>query len=230
ERSSLPWGRAVEHALLDLAEATGTLPIAGGVVTHARRSHFPAQDVHLCAESLCLVDEVIGRKPRRHPDQPSPPDYPERSLNAERFLRTGAEMGELFADRPDLLTNTLRLVDRCDDDVLPGRAPLPSVFGDDTAALAGLVRTGAREVYGPALTPAHEARLDHELRRIARLGFSSHFVIAWEFCRWSRGEGIGMSGRGSVVDSAVAYVHRPHAPPPPLRPLPPGGREQTARY
>ena len=206
ERSFMPWGMAVERRLMELAEATGTTAVAGGVVTHARRSHYPAQDALLCAESLCLLDDVIGRKARRHPTQPQAPRYPERSLNAERFLRTSAEMGAHYADRPELLHATLGVADLCEDDVLPGRARLPSLFPCDDHALKEIVESEMHAAYGRGLSDAHRERLRHEVDRIQRMGFSSHFLLAWDFVRWSREQGIGSSGRGSVVDSAVAFV------------------------
>ncbi len=206
ERSYLPWGLMVERQLLDLAEATKVMPVAGGAVTHARREHFPAQDILLCADSLCLVEEVIGRKPRRDPRQPAVARSPERALNGERFLHRRGEMELLFHDRPDLLRNTLKVADLCDDSVVPSRVALPTVTENDEKFLYDLVRHEAKNVYGDDYTPRHWQRLQMELNRIREIASSSHFLIAWEFSNWAREHGIAMSGRGSVIDSAVAYV------------------------
>jgi error-prone DNA polymerase len=206
ERSFLPWGLTVERQLLELAEAVHVRAVAGGAVTHARRSHYPAQDILVCADRLCLVDEVFGRKPRRDPSQPPAPRSPERALNAERFLRSPDEMALLYEDRPDLLENTLIVADLCDDDVMPPRSALPTVFGDDAEALRQIVEREAVRVYGPAYGNEHRKRLRMEVDRICDLDSASHFLIAWDFCTWAREQGIAMSGRGSVIDSAVAYV------------------------
>ncbi len=205
ERSYLPWQMTVERQLLQLAEELRIRAVAGGVVTHARRSDFPAQDVLCSAETLCLIDEVIGRKPQRGETQPHVPFLPMRSLNAERFLRSSREMSELYADQPELLTNTLRVADLCDDDVMPKRGDLPSLFEDDSHALTEIVRAEAYTAYGNP-TKQHWRRIEYELERIVRLGFATHFLVAWDFCRYAREQSIQMSGRGSVVDSAVAYV------------------------
>jgi error-prone DNA polymerase len=205
ERSFLPWGMMVERQLLDLAEAFHLTPVAGGMVTHARSDHFPAQDILACSHTLCTVDEVLGRKEPRHPDQPQATHWPERALNAERYLRSSEEMGWLFADRPDLLHNTLLVPERCDDDVLPDRTRLPQLFGDDGQALREIVEVHAHHAYS-YYGKRQRSRIQMEVDRIVRLGFASHFLIAWDVCRWAREQGIGMSGRGSVVDSAVAYV------------------------
>ncbi len=204
ERSWLPWSLTVERGLEILAERKSIPLVAGGVVTHATPGDFPAQDTALCAETLCMVEEVIGRKPLRAEGQRQSPERPVRSLNAERYLRTPQDMHELFRDRQDLLDNTIVLSDRCDDDVLPARTRLPSVFGDTATALREATYAGASLLHR-TMTPALQKRIDHELERIVRLNFSDHFLVVWDACRWASEQGIHLSGRGSVVDSAVAY-------------------------
>jgi len=205
ERSYMPWQASVERQLLDLAESMRLTPVAGGPMTHARRDHFPAQDILVCANSLCTVDEIVGRKERRHESQPQISRPPERALNGERFIRTAAEMQELFADRPDLLANTHRVAEGVDDDVLPSRTRLPQLYADDNAALRQIVAAEAPRLYGQ-ITPKIRKRLDWEVERICRLGFAGHFLVAHDFCRWAGEQGIQLSGRGSVIDSAVSYV------------------------
>lgn len=205
ERSFLPWQRTCNEDLLQLAESMQVVPVAGGVVTHARPEHFPAQDVLVCSQTLCTVEELIGRKLLRHPSQPFAPPRPERSLNAERYLRSSAEMSELFADRVDLLENTLRVVERCDSEVLPSRTRMPSRFPDPPQALREVAYAGAA-LRRKRLTPGFQRRLDHELDRICRLNFADHFLTIWDACRWASDHNILFSGRGSVVDSVTAFV------------------------
>ncbi|MFQ3587272.1 MAG: PHP domain-containing protein [Fimbriimonadaceae bacterium] len=204
ERSFLPWQKTVESALVELAAEAGVRVVAGGLVTHARPEHFPVQDTLVCAHTLCAVEEVVGRKPLRHPSQPPRPNRPERALNGERYLRTPAEMASLFADRPEWLAETMRVVERCDSIVLPARTQLPSLASDPHQALREAVWAGAVERHG-RVERGLERRLDFEIDRIVRLNFAGHFLVAWDFCRWARGQGFLFSGRGSVVDSAVAY-------------------------
>lgn len=100
--------------------------VAGGAVTHAPED-FPAQDVGLCAESLCLVEKSSVKTPEGDfPKKVEP--RPERAINAERYLRDPSEAAELYRDRPELLANTHRVAERCDEDVLPSRTRLPQVW------------------------------------------------------------------------------------------------------
>ncbi|MCH7904122.1 MAG: DNA polymerase III subunit alpha [Armatimonadetes bacterium] len=204
DRSYLPWDIAANGRLLELADQLDLTPVAGGRVTHAAPEQFPAQDVLLCSETLCTVEEIIGRKPLRDASQPQVQDRPSRALNAERYLRSVKEMRQLYSDRPDLLENTLRVVDRCDDDVLPARTRLPQIFAHPEQALREITYAGA-QVRHKSVTPKLHRRLDLELERITRLGFADHFLAAWDMCKWAEEQGIQHSGRGSVVDSAVAY-------------------------
>lgn len=205
ERSFLPWQRRVEQGLVELAERYGLRLAAGGLVTHARREHFAAQDVLTCIETLCGIEEVVGRKPQRDASQPQVPTVPMRALNAERYLRTVRDMATLFCDRPEWLDMTCTIAQECDPDVLPARTSLPPLFGDDAHALREIVMLNAHGTY-PKLTSAIRARLDLEVERIIGLGFATHFLVAFDMVRWAKEQGIQLSGRGSVVDSAVAYV------------------------
>lgn len=204
ERSFLPWQIQANRALIQLAEHKGLTPFAGGLITHPRRSDFPIHDILTCVESLCTVDEVIGRKPHRHPEQPQTTRIPERCLNAERFLRRPDEMHDLFADDPRLLANSLLIADRIDDDVLPDRTQLPKLFDDDNRALREITEMGALRLHG-GYRGKLKKRVEGELDRIQQLGFARHFLVAWDMVRWAENQQIHHSGRGSVVDSAVAY-------------------------
>ncbi|MCW5937640.1 MAG: DNA polymerase III subunit alpha [Fimbriimonadaceae bacterium] len=204
ERTFLPWGSMVEHHLLHLARLHRVLPVACNPMLHSTPEAFPAQDVALCAESLCTVEEIVGRKPLRHASQLAANERPLRSLNQERYFRAPSDMAGLFSDKPELLENTLRVVERCESNVMPARTKLPSHFGDPGSALHELVKCLARERHG-TMAKGLKSRIDMELERITRMGYADHFLVAWDTCNWARKQGVSFSGRGSMVDSAVAY-------------------------
>ena len=204
ERTYLPWDQRVNHSLLELSQMHSITAVAGGPVTHIDAAHFPAQDVLVCIESLCEVEQIDGRKPNRHADQLPIKHPPRRALNGERFLRDILEQNTLYTDHPEWITNAQQLADQCDDNVIPDMAPMPYITGNDATALTELVHIGARERF-TQINRAQQIRLDFELERIQRLGFGTHFLIAADMCDWSRSQNILFSGRGSVVDSLVAY-------------------------
>lgn len=204
ERSYLPWQISLEHRLRQLAEEYRVTMVAGGPTVHFDRTHFPAHDVLVCIETLCLVDEIEGRKLPRDPTQPQVESVPRRSLNAERYLRDAKDLNALFSDSPDLIENARRLADRCEENVLPGRMELPRFCQDEDNTLRQIVDAGAHSLY-PRMTLSLKKRINLELGRMTKLGWSRHFLIAHEMCEWARSQKILLSGRGSVVDSVVAY-------------------------
>ena len=207
ERCYLPWEIRTNRHLLDLGEALQVTAVAGNGITHHRPQHFPAQDTIVCIETLCAIEEVVGRKPRRTPEQPEVPQRPMRALNAERFLRSTAEMKELFSDHPDLLKNTMKVVQACDAKVLPPRTVLPLYCDDEVKYLHDIVYSRACELPEkcPGVRGTRRERLNREMDRIIKNGFAGHFLVAWDMCKWAHEQSIVFSGRGSVVDSAVAY-------------------------
>lgn len=204
ERTFLPWQVAVNRNLLELAERCGVVPVAGGPVLHADPEGFPTHDMLVCIETLCTIDEIEGRKAHRDPSQRQLRPRPRRSLNAERHIRFQDENRLLYADAPWLLENQWRVVERCEANVLPPRTNLPQFDKNEDALLHNLTWQGARARYGH-LHHRLEKRIRYELRRITESGYSRHFLVAWDMCRWAKEEGIMQSGRGSVVDSVVAY-------------------------
>ncbi len=204
ERSYLPWEICVNRQLAELAGELGLPVIAGGPTTHLDASSFPAQDVLVCVETLCLADEIDGRKPHRAPDQPAAPLRPRRALNSERYMRTIEEVEQLFADHPEWVRATDDLADRCEVGYLPGMMEMPRICANEPDTLAERVMLGATIRY-PHRSRSLEMRIKKELERIIRLGFCNHFLIAEDMCNWATEHGHLFSGRGSVVDSVVAY-------------------------
>jgi error-prone DNA polymerase len=204
EHAWLPWERQVNARLLELANTYGLTAVAGGAITHIEQGSFPAQDVLTCVESLCLIDELDGRKPRRAEGQPTPNLPPRRALNDERYLYNLKLLKEHFAGQPELISNTLKLAESCEDLVLPKRTEFPKLADDEPALLRQLVYQGIRE-RTKGITAKHFARIERELNRIIQLNFCGHFLITTDMCNWARSQGILFSGRGSVVDSSLAY-------------------------
>ena len=65
---------------------------------------------------------------------------------------------------------------------------------------------GLRRRYGdPAPAEARE-RMEFELGVIEEMGFSSYFLIVWDFVRYAKENGIAVGpGRGSAAGSIIAY-------------------------
>src|SRR5262249_51588485 len=129
--------------------------------------------------------------------------------NAERHLKSPAQMAELFADWPDAIRQSRRIAERCMFTLadLPYRFPDYPLPPGETAMgfLRRLTVDGARGRWG-TITPRIRAQLDHELALIEKLDLPGYFLIVWDLVRFARERGILCQGRGSAANSAVCYA------------------------
>jgi error-prone DNA polymerase len=128
--------------------------------------------------------------------------------NAERHLKSAAEMRMLFRDLPDAVDNTLRIADRCrftleDLGYRFPKYPVPD-GGSEMSYLRHLVHEGARRRYRP-MTPRAEAQIVRELDLIAKLDLAGYFLIVWDIVDYCTRRGLLVQGRGSAANSAVCY-------------------------
>jgi len=118
------------------------------------------------------------------------------------------EMEKRFAHFPVALDATQEVAARCKFDLPLGVAHMPTVPLPAGLSAAQLLRTkaqdGARDLYGN-ITPAIQARLDHELEVISRMGFEPIFLIVDEVLNFARKMDVPFSSRGSAASSLVAH-------------------------
>lgn len=184
--------RREETALVDLAAHLRLPLLATNGVLYADPGGRRVQDVFTCLRhhtTLAAAGRLLAD-------------------NAERHVKSAAEMAALFADRPEAIANTARLAERvgftlCDLGYQFPRYPVPAGESMDSF-LAKLTWFGAEQRYG-GLTPPVRSQLRHELALIAKLGFSGYFLIVWDLVTYCREAGIMVQGRGSAANSAVCY-------------------------
>jgi error-prone DNA polymerase len=134
--------------------------------------------------------------------------------NAERHLKSPAEMARLFARFPDAIARTLEIADACrfslgeltyeypDEPVPPGKTPQQH--------LEELTWAGATDRYPKTHYPGgppDEIRttLRQELALIEKLGFARYFLTVHDVVVFARSQGILCQGRGSAANSAVCF-------------------------
>jgi error-prone DNA polymerase len=132
--------------------------------------------------------------------------------NAERYLKSAAQMRALFADLPDAIANTLELSARLDftlDDLGYEFPRYPVAAGETMMSfLRERTREGFQKQYGRASTELkNRARrqIERELALIEKLKLEGYFLIVWDLVRFCRNENILVQGRGSAANSAVCY-------------------------
>lgn len=134
--------------------------------------------------------------------------------NAERYLRSGKEMGQLFADLPEAIHNTVALSDRLKFQLkdlgyeLP-RYPVPQ--GESMISfLRERTREGWERRYGHrtefGLKERARKQIERELALIEKLELAGYFLIVWDLMRFCNEQRILAQGRGSAANSAVCYA------------------------
>jgi DNA polymerase III subunit alpha len=128
----------------------------------------------------------------------------------EFFLKSSEEMAESFAEWPEAVPSTLEIAERCQIEIELGKLLLPRYPTPDgsepEAMLRRIAGEGLRARYGDPPPAEAVERLEFELGVIEEMGFSSYFLIVWDFIRYAKENGVAVGpGRGSAAGSIVSY-------------------------
>ncbi len=185
--------RARIATLAELGTRAGAPIVALNDVLYHAPHRRPLQDLVTCIREHCTIHEAGFRL----------------GPNAERHLKSPAEMARLFRGFEPALARTLDIAGRCgftlddlaycypDEPVPPGRTPQDH--------LEDLTWAGAAWRYPAGIPPRVERQLRKELRLIEGLGYAPYFLTVHDVVAWARGEGILCQGRGSAANSAVCF-------------------------
>ena len=131
------------------------------------------------------------------------------------YFRSSEEMSALFANEPELISNSLLIAERCNVELDLGKIHYPNfpfLGGRTPEALLGeQARTGlekrlSKRSAKPQMNADYSQRLEHELEVICDNGFAPYFLTVAEYVNWAQENGIPVGpGRGAVVGSLVAY-------------------------
>ncbi len=187
----------VSKPLLDIAHEIGAPLLATNDSHYTEAKHAEAHDALLCVQTGALQSDANRFRFEGH-------DF---------YIKSAAEMRDVFRDLPEACDNTLLVAERSDVelsfgmDVLPA-FPVPEGH-DENSYLRELAFEGAKDRYGrsPALHVLE--RLEYELGVIKTMGFSAYFLVVWDLVRYAKSHGIRVGpGRGSAAGSCVAYCLR----------------------
>jgi DNA-directed DNA polymerase III PolC len=115
---------------------------------------------------------------------------------------------QAFANYPQIITNTLHVIDACNVDMPMHTDKNKKTFSatkeDDRILLEKLALDGVQQRYGSGNKTVTE-RVKKELRIIHELGFNAYFLITWDIIRYAQSRGFYYVGRGSGANSIIAY-------------------------
>ena len=131
--------------------------------------------------------------------------------NNEFYLKSAAEMRELFSDIPEACDNTLLIAERCNikmrenENLLP-QYSVPSGETEDSW-LRKEANKGLLAKLDGKVETAYQERLNYELDVMIKMGFPGYFLVVSDLCSHARDVGIRVGpGRGSAAGSLVSYA------------------------
>lgn len=180
--------------LLELARELDIPIVATNDLHYTRQADAEAQDVLLCIQTNSTVDDTNRM----------------RMEDDGFYLKSEAEMRELFADLPEAIENAGRIADECNLDLEFNRLLLPQIELPDGLSsfeyLERLCYEGFDQRYADyADTERARERVAYELDVIRQMDFADYFLVVWDLVAYARKQGILIGVRGSAAASAVLY-------------------------
>ena len=200
----LPLERRVRDGLLRLASDLQIPLLATNDSHYVMREDAPSQEHLLCINSGSTMDVPAGDGPGQR-----------FAFSGDGYyLKSSAEMREIWRELPEACDNTLLIAERCDvaftesaGKFMP-RFPCPPGENEDSW-LVKEVETGLRARYPQGISDEVRKRADFEVGVITSMGFSGYFLVVADFINWAKDHGIRVGpGRGSGAGSIVAYAMR----------------------
>ncbi|MCG7417549.1 DNA polymerase III subunit alpha [Microbacterium sp. ACRRU] len=127
------------------------------------------------------------------------------------YVKSAAEMRQVFRDHPEACDNTLLIAERCEVEFntsanyMP-RFPVPPGETEDSW-LVKEVENGLHDRYPGGIPDAVRKQAEYETGVILQMGFPGYFLVVADFINWAKDHGIRVGpGRGSGAGSMVAYA------------------------
>jgi DNA polymerase-3 subunit alpha len=196
----------IDDDILRISQETGIKIIA------TNDTHYPAQenaDAHEAFMCIAMNKEFDDPNRLRH------------SVH-EFYLKSPAQISELFADIPEAISNTQEIVQKCNLEIKLGNPTPPKFkFTKEYAMVEGLDIDNDDDYFRHKcqegledrlkLVPAekhaeYRARLEREMDIICSMKFPGYMLIVWDFIRESKARKVPVGpGRGSAAGSLVAF-------------------------
>ncbi len=200
----LPIENRVRDGLLRLAKDLQIPLLATNDSHYVNREDAPSQEHLLCINSGSTMDIPAGDGPGQR-----------FAFSGDGYyIKSAAEMRELWRDFPEACDNTLLIAERCDvqfseaiGKYMP-KFPCPPGENEDSW-LVKEVEKGLHHRYPGGIPEKVRKQAEFEIGVITQMGFPGYFLVVADFINWAKDNGIRVGpGRGSGAGSMVAYAMR----------------------
>src|SRR3989338_8459890 len=192
--SGLKEQERVNPDLIALAKKLGLKTVAANDVHYLEKEFSKAHEILMCIQTQTTLDD-----PNRT-----------RLGTEEFYFKSTEEMKKLFQDNPDAVSNTIEIADKCslklefDKTYVPDFTPPKGKSVEEY--LRELTFEGLKKRYAK-IDETIQKRAEHELSVIKKSGYTSYFLIVWDFVHFAKEKGIPVGpGRGSAAGSVVSYA------------------------
>lgn len=189
----IPEQKKVNEQLVRIGSELGIRLVATNDIHYTRREDAAAHDLLLCIQTQSKLSDADRL----------------RYKGEEYYVKSPAEMEQLFSGFDGALTNTEEIARRCHvefafhDYHLPRFTPPGGLSSFDY--FVRLCEEGLLKRY-PQTHEKHRSQLAYEVETIQKMGFVDYFLITWDFIHYAKENGIPVGpGRGSAAGSIVSY-------------------------
>ena len=185
----------VKGELIKLAKELDLPLLATNDLHYTFREDAPSHEVLLCVQSGSTLAD-----PKRF-----------RFEGDQFYLKSAAEMREIFRDFPNACDNTLLIAERVGvtmregENLLP-KFPVPEGESEDSWLVKESER-GLAQIFNGKVPDEYKDRLRFELDVMKKMGFPGYFLVVADLVGYAKRSGIRVGpGRGSAAGSLVAYA------------------------
>jgi len=195
-----------EEFLINISEKIDIPLIATHEVFYLNKDMHEAHDAYLCIGEKTYVNQKDRRK-----------------YSDNHYLKTSQEMNELFNDLPDALANNQNFPLRVSYRPKNSLPILPNIKTKNDENIDELLvkdsTNGLKEKIKEYVLPQlkeknleevkkiYFERLNHEIKIICKMKYSSYFLIVSDYIKWAKKNDIPVGpGRGSGAGSLVAWA------------------------
>ncbi|HLS63274.1 MAG TPA: DNA polymerase III subunit alpha [Ruania sp.] len=194
--------RRVTKQLLELAKHIDAPLLATNDLHYTTREDAHAHEALLCVQSGSTLEE---------------PTYDQGGKRfafsgSGYYLKSAAEMRELFAELPEACDNTLRVAEQCEvsytEEVGRYMPHFPVPEGEDeVSTFVQSVETGLQQRYPAGVPDEVRKQAEYEIEVITGKGYAGYYLVVADFINWAKDHGIRVGpGRGSGAGSMAAYA------------------------
>ena len=197
--------KSFESFNLNLSKKLEIPIIASHEVYYLDQSMYDAHDALMCIGSKSYLNDKNRIK-----------------LSNNHYFKSSVQMNELFSDLPEALVNNYNLPLRCSFRPVSSKPILPNISSEkDGSADQTLIDDSLDGLKNKFLNlfeiknddlnlnekfMFYKDRLDHELKIIIEMKYSSYFLIVSDYIKWAKNNDIPVGpGRGSGAGSLVAW-------------------------